>query len=132
MFSEYIFFEIILPHGCYPVSLLNIFRTPSSKNTSGWLLLNFVCFGAFMQLVARFVFISYKVEVLSVSKQYKQINKNWFITRWKYRSDVFIYAYGCEKDTDTGFPRRMEIINISTQSYIAACYADRCCFSSCK
>ena len=59
-------------------------------------------------LLVRVVFISYKVEVLSaLSKQYKQINENWFITRWKYRSDVLIYACGCEKDT--GFPSGMEI-----------------------
>ena len=32
------FIEIILLHGCSPV-LLHIFRTPFSRNTSGWLLL---------------------------------------------------------------------------------------------
>ena len=36
--SDYI--EITLRHGCSPVNLLNIFRTPFSYNTSGWLLLN--------------------------------------------------------------------------------------------
>ena len=29
-----------LLHGCFPVNLLYIFRTPSPRNTSGWLLLN--------------------------------------------------------------------------------------------
>ena len=29
------FIEIILRHGCSPVNLLHIFRTPSHKNTSG-------------------------------------------------------------------------------------------------
>ena len=33
------FIEITLQHGCSPVNLLYIFRTPFSKNTSGWLLL---------------------------------------------------------------------------------------------
>ena len=33
------FIEIALWHGCSPVNLLHIFRTPFSKNTSGWLLL---------------------------------------------------------------------------------------------
>ena len=33
------FIEIILRHGCCPVNLLHIFRTPFFKNTSGWLLL---------------------------------------------------------------------------------------------
>ena len=33
------FIEIKVRHRCSPVNLLNIFRTPFSKNTSGWLLL---------------------------------------------------------------------------------------------
>ena len=33
------FNEIALRHGCSPVNLLHIFRTPFPKNTSGWLLL---------------------------------------------------------------------------------------------
>ena len=33
------FIEITLRHGCSPVNLLHIFRTPFPKNTSGWLLL---------------------------------------------------------------------------------------------
>ena len=32
------FIEIALRHGCSPVNLLHIFRTPFVKNTSGWLL----------------------------------------------------------------------------------------------
>ena len=35
------FIEIALRHGCSPVNLLHIFRTPFHKNTSGWLLLDF-------------------------------------------------------------------------------------------
>ena len=31
--------EIALWHGCSPVNLLHIFRTPFPKSTSGWLLL---------------------------------------------------------------------------------------------
>ena len=33
------FIEIALRHGCSPVNLLHIFKTPFLKNTSGWLLL---------------------------------------------------------------------------------------------
>ena len=33
------FIEIALRHGCSPVNLLHIFRTPFPKNTSGGLLL---------------------------------------------------------------------------------------------
>ena len=33
------FIEIALRHGCCPVNLLHIFRTPFPRNTYGWLLL---------------------------------------------------------------------------------------------
>ena len=33
------FVEIALRHGCSPVNLLHIFRTPFPRNTSGWLFL---------------------------------------------------------------------------------------------
>ena len=33
------FIEITLWHGCSLINLLHIFRTPFTKNTSGWLLL---------------------------------------------------------------------------------------------
>ena len=36
------FIEIALRHGCSPANLLHIFRTPFSRKTSGWLLLNLV------------------------------------------------------------------------------------------
>ena len=36
------FIEVALRHGCSPVNLLHIFRTPFLKSTSGWLLLNFL------------------------------------------------------------------------------------------
>ena len=35
------FIEIVLWHGCSPVNLLHIFRTPFRKNTSEWLLLTY-------------------------------------------------------------------------------------------
>ena len=34
------FIEIALRHGCSPLNLLHIFRTPFPRNTSGWLLLD--------------------------------------------------------------------------------------------
>ena len=34
------FIEITFRHGCSPVNLLHIFRTPLPKNTSGWTLLS--------------------------------------------------------------------------------------------
>ena len=38
------FIEIALQHGCSPVNLLHIFRTPFLKNTSGQLLVNVILF----------------------------------------------------------------------------------------
>ena len=35
------FIETALQHGCFPVNLMHIFRTPFPKNTSGGLLLDF-------------------------------------------------------------------------------------------
>ena len=35
------FIQIALRHGCSPINLLHISRTPFPKNTSGWLLLVF-------------------------------------------------------------------------------------------
>ena len=43
------FIEIALRHGCSRVNLLHIFRTPFSKNTSRWLLLNLSIKGTVMQ-----------------------------------------------------------------------------------
>ena len=40
----YIFLENTLRHGCSPVNLLHIFRTPFHKNISGWLLLSFISY----------------------------------------------------------------------------------------
>ena len=40
--TERNFIEITIPHGCSPVNLLHIFRTPFLKNTSGGLLLKSV------------------------------------------------------------------------------------------
>ena len=44
VFSRKVVFKICskLRHGCSPVNLLHIFRKPFLKNTSGWLLLDFV------------------------------------------------------------------------------------------
>ena len=36
------FIEIILRHGCSPVKMMHIFRTPFLRNTSWWLLLSLV------------------------------------------------------------------------------------------
>ena len=41
------FIEIALRHGCSPVNLLHIFRTPFLKNTSGRLLLKLLMFRLF-------------------------------------------------------------------------------------
>ena len=37
--AEQLYWEIALRHGCSPLNLLHIFKTPFPKNTSGWLLL---------------------------------------------------------------------------------------------
>ena len=56
------FIEITLWHGCSPVNLLHIFRTPFTKNTSGWLLLEIIkndvkSYMDYSHLVAFIIFI---------------------------------------------------------------------------
>ena len=41
---DFNFIEIALRHGCSPVNLLHIFKTPFPRNTSCWLLLNNLTF----------------------------------------------------------------------------------------
>ena len=53
------FIEIALRHGYSPVSLLNIFRTPFPRNTSGWLLLS-----VFTLLFCLVILLSYRYETL--------------------------------------------------------------------
>ena len=47
-----------LRHGCSPVNLLHIFRTPFFKNISGWLLLRYNIRGAILR--SAFAVASYK------------------------------------------------------------------------
>ena len=72
------FTEILLQRGCFPVSLLNIFRTSFPKNISGGLLLNeivsfdlfklihesFICFDkkSFQEKKFGMVFVNSKTE----------------------------------------------------------------------
>ena len=58
------FIETTIWHGCSPVNLLHIFRTPFTKNTSGWLLLEIIKNDAkldmdYSHLVAFIIFIIY-------------------------------------------------------------------------
>ena len=48
--SKFTGFEITCRHGCSPVNLLHIFRTPFLKNTSGWLLLYIVIMSYMLKL----------------------------------------------------------------------------------
>ena len=43
------FIEITFRHGCFPVNLLHIFRTPSPKNASGRLLLNDAVYSTYIR-----------------------------------------------------------------------------------
>ena len=50
------FIGIALRHGCSPVNLLDIFRTPFPKNISEWLLLVFIISLGFPNLAFKIVF----------------------------------------------------------------------------
>ena len=47
------FYEILFRHGCSPVNLPDIFRTPFTKNTFGWLLLCIVAVISIFRIIRR-------------------------------------------------------------------------------
>ena len=49
------FIEITLRHGCPPVTLLHIFRTPFQWNTSEWLLLNSQIVGSHFRITSAYI-----------------------------------------------------------------------------
>ena len=51
-------FYFTLRHGCFPVNLLDIFRTPFPKNTCGRLLLFIVIFIPLVELMSKIISIS--------------------------------------------------------------------------
>ena len=84
------FIEITLRHGCSPVNLLHIFRTPFTKNTSGRLLLdglNLKNFAFLIKLIFAqwlisipFLYLLKLSENLSVSEGLKM--KHWTKIKW--------------------------------------------------
>ena len=62
------FIEIALRHGCSPVNLLHIFRTPFSRNTTGCLLLNLI--------LIRENLLFYYLSASSSSKYHSLMNQN--------------------------------------------------------
>ena len=50
------FIEIALRHGCSPLNLLHLFRTPFTKNASGWLHLN----------ISNFLTFTNKLKILKI------------------------------------------------------------------
>ena len=69
-----IFIEITLRHGCSSVNLLHIFRTPSLKNTSVWLLL--YCYGRFyltVVLLGKYICIFPRINQKSANEERKVI-----------------------------------------------------------
>ena len=65
------FVKIPLRHRCSPVTLLHIFRTPFSKNTSGWMLL-YLCVNLFKNSTCCMIW-SYLVHF---SAQTRKLKKN--------------------------------------------------------
>ena len=75
------FIEITLQHGCSPVNLLHIFRTPFVKNKSGWLLLksvDLVTLKVFFQMWTLSFFQMWTLSMWTLSLQHMKI----FIMVW--------------------------------------------------
>ena len=84
------FIEITLRHGCSPGNFLDIFRTPFTKNTSGWLLLNFKTMALLCSFFSGIFSKTFKTKLSRTPvkvcrgtfEPLKSCNKRWFI---KYR-----------------------------------------------
>ena len=63
------FIEITLRHGCSPVNLLHIFRTPFLKNTYGVIFLLFIVFVGAVKFV-RIVAVAVETVVQLVEKTF--------------------------------------------------------------
>ena len=103
------FIEIELRHGCSPVNLLHIFRTPFPRNTSGWLLLKieWCCFIAQERRISLWMFRSSRPEMSckkSVLRNFgkftgKHLCQSLFLEKWqagvqlnqKWNSDIGVF-----------------------------------------
>ena len=127
MFWKYVLLiiEITLWHACSPVNLLHIFRTPFSKNTSGWLLL---------------LFIENSPSFTRKLKSYKCRQKKYLefvlaslqgcITVGSYRSAEFFYFFKCIINTNSWKLKRSLIgeMSDSNDTWIPECYKFENCF----
>ena len=89
-------FEITLRHGCSPVNLLHIFRTPFLKNTSGWMLLDVKTFSVNPKKVR---FLSFSYDVISLWNMlfmdghwYIKWNMLWFPVVWQWFGKSNLYV----------------------------------------
>ena len=67
------FIEITLRHGCSPVNLLQIFRTSFTKNTSGWLLSQYLMGYEFIISIKKNQIIPF-LNKISLSKDFWSIS----------------------------------------------------------
>ena len=76
------FIEITLWHGCSPVNLPHISRTPFSRNTSGWLLLYYVpcTTSAYPFVIIQSCIINYLISIIIFVAFFNQsINQSFFL-----------------------------------------------------
>ena len=83
------FFEITLRHGCSPVNLLHIFRTPFPRNTSGWVLLTRLLFPKKLwKFTSTISFRKYKRKVVIYPFNYDSSKSTFFMLNMAF--DVFL------------------------------------------
>ena len=66
------FDEITLRHGCFPLKMLHIFRAPSPKNSSKWLLLKLF---DWKNRIHYITFNKKKTRMISLSSQFYRSSK---------------------------------------------------------
>ena len=86
------FIDIVLRHGCSPVNLLHIFRTPFLQNTSGWLLLLVIsseCFSAQYRLLGKFSLITFSPISALLTQPRKIIKVTFELVHTQIQSSFF-------------------------------------------
>ena len=97
------FIEIPLRHGCSPVNLLHIFRTPFLKNTFGWLLLQLDSIFRLCHLS----FLHYAIYTI-----YRQFSFRWIIHASYFPSNYYFKVKRVSKNKYQGKIKKLNKIPI--------------------
>ena len=82
------FIEITLWHGCFPVNLLHMFRTPFLRNTCGWMLLHMLALAIkYVSEIVSHRIVNNAISLKCVTRPFRCICVNCF-NRLRYLAEV--------------------------------------------